>query len=223
MDRRRPVHAAGDRVYRAIKARVVAHEFPAGQRILLQPLADELGVSTTPVRESLNRLAAEDLVIKAPQKGFIAVALSQKDLVGYHDLTRMLLTGELRGLDADARRGLAEFEPIADVLNKLNRREIHDPGVLAMYIGEIFAGMAALRGQSHVMRSIAHTNDQLYYVRMLECRRREGTQDELKRMCELLLAGWVDELLEVIDRYHSRCVERVPSLLESAENETGAS
>lgn len=214
MDRRSAKNSAGDRVYRAIKASVIAYAFPQGRRIYLQPLADALGVSTTPVREAMNRLAAEDLVIKAPHKGFIAMSLSGKNLRGHHELTRLLLAKELERLDTAGRHKLTEFEPIAMVLFRLNRRVLSDANTLAAYTGEIFSHVASLSGNTHIIRSIGRANDHLYFIRTLECRHLDNVQDELRLICELLLVGNCQELLRTIHRYHDKRTEILPTLLE---------
>jgi DNA-binding GntR family transcriptional regulator len=216
MDRRSAKNSAGDRVYRAIKASVIAYAFPQGRRIYLQPLADALGVSTTPVREAMNRLAEEDLVIRAPRKGFIAMSLSGDNLLGHYELTRLLLVKELEGLDAAAWRKLIEFEPIAGVLYKLNRRVLSDVNTLAAYTGEIFTHIGSLGTNSHVIRAIGHANDHLYYIRTVECRHLGNVQGGLILLCELLLAGRCGDLLQAIHRYHDKRIAMLPALLELA-------
>lgn len=209
----------GDRVHQAIKARAVAYDFPQGRRIYLEPLARELGVSTTPVREALNRLAAEDLVIKAPHKGFIAMTLSRHRLLGHYELTRLLLVHELEGLDAEARRKLSEFEPIAGVLYKLNRREVYPADLLASYTGEIFEHMASLGRNADVVASIGRANDHLYYLRTIECGVLPDAHGELVRLCELLLAARCEDLLQAIDAYHDTRISQLPELLEIARRQ----
>ena len=209
--------ASGDRVYEVVKANVISHAFPPGRRIYLQPLADQLGVSTMPVREALNRLAAEGLVIKAPRKGFIAMSLSADDLQGYYELTRLLLVKELEGLDDAARRTLPEFEPIAVVLYKLIRRAISSVDTLAAYTGEVFALIASLGGNDHVVLSVERANDHLHYIRTLECQHLDNVQSELVLLCELVLAGRCEELIQNIQRYHDQRIELLPALLEFAK------
>jgi DNA-binding GntR family transcriptional regulator len=164
----------------------------------------------------MNRLAAEDLVIKAPHKGFIAMSLSADNLLGYYELTRLLLAKELEGLDAAARRKLTEFEPIAGVLYKLNRRVLSDVNTLAAYTGEIFSHIASLGQNAYVIRAVGHANDHLYYIRTLECRHLDNVQEELRLMCELLLASSCQELLRTIHGYHDKRTEILPTLVELA-------
>lgn len=206
--------AAGDRIYHAIKASAIAYDFPQGQRIYLEPIADDLHVSTTPVREALNRLAAEDLVIKAPRKGYFAMSLSADNLLGHYELTKLLLVHELERLDAVTRSKLPEFEPIAKVLYKLNRSAISNVDTLASYTGEIFSQIASLGENTHVIHSIDRANDHLHYIRTVECDCLQNVHSELVLLCELLLGGHCEELLEAIRSYHDMRIGRLPELLD---------
>ena len=51
--------SAHDRVYRALRARVMHGELPPGRGLTLRGIGAEFALSTTPVREAVNRLAAE--------------------------------------------------------------------------------------------------------------------------------------------------------------------
>jgi DNA-binding GntR family transcriptional regulator len=53
----------------AIRERIVAGEFPPGERLAEERLSEELGVSRMPVREALRMLAAEGLVTIEPRRG----------------------------------------------------------------------------------------------------------------------------------------------------------
>jgi len=61
-------------VYRLIKAEVMNDQFEANQRIVIESLAVRLGVSPTPVREALARLAGEQLVGFRAYVGYSALA-----------------------------------------------------------------------------------------------------------------------------------------------------
>jgi DNA-binding GntR family transcriptional regulator len=58
-----------DQAYLAIRERIIAGALPRGARIHQEELAEELGVSRTPVREALRRLAAEGLVEMRTNRG----------------------------------------------------------------------------------------------------------------------------------------------------------
>src|SRR5918911_3294911 len=58
-----------DQVYMAIRERISDGTLPRGGRLHQEDLATELGVSRTPVREALRRLAAEGLVEMHTNRG----------------------------------------------------------------------------------------------------------------------------------------------------------
>jgi len=59
---------------------IMKGRFAPGQRIVIDALAKELGVSVTPVREALHHLAAEGLVSIEPRKGFTVKKWETKEI-----------------------------------------------------------------------------------------------------------------------------------------------
>jgi DNA-binding GntR family transcriptional regulator len=73
-----------DQVYDAIKARLLTREFGGGAKISLQTLADELGVSRSPVHHALTRLQTEGLVVNEP-RGYVVRPLTAELMDELHD------------------------------------------------------------------------------------------------------------------------------------------
>ncbi|RCW45812.1 GntR family transcriptional regulator [Halopolyspora algeriensis] len=67
--------ALADEVHEAIKALLMDHRIAPGDRVSIDGMARELGVSPTPVREALARLESAELVVKAPLRGYRAAPL----------------------------------------------------------------------------------------------------------------------------------------------------
>ncbi|MGH3031308.1 MAG: GntR family transcriptional regulator [Gaiellaceae bacterium] len=63
------IRSVVDDVHQALLERIVAGELAPGARLRQEALADELGVSRTPLREALVRLASEGLVEFTPNRG----------------------------------------------------------------------------------------------------------------------------------------------------------
>jgi DNA-binding GntR family transcriptional regulator len=63
------IESVVDRVYAVLRRRIVEGELRRGARLRQEALAEELGVSRTPLREALRRLAAEGLVEFHPNRG----------------------------------------------------------------------------------------------------------------------------------------------------------
>jgi len=64
-----------DETYSMIRAMIFAHEIVPGERVNIDALSVQLGVSQTPIREALARLESEDLIAKEPLKGYRATNL----------------------------------------------------------------------------------------------------------------------------------------------------
>ena len=58
-----------ERVYRAIRERILSGAYGPGYRVVIDALAEEFGVSALPVREAIWRLEAEGLVVYRPNAG----------------------------------------------------------------------------------------------------------------------------------------------------------
>ncbi len=52
-------HTLWDRAYGSLRSALMAGRLAPGQRIVLREMADQLGISLTPVRDAVNRLVAE--------------------------------------------------------------------------------------------------------------------------------------------------------------------
>lgn len=77
-------------VYEAIREMIAAGEFQAGEPLRELRLAERTGVSRTPVREALRRLAAEGIVELRPNKGAQLVEISREDASAIFDVRGLL-------------------------------------------------------------------------------------------------------------------------------------
>jgi DNA-binding GntR family transcriptional regulator len=75
-----------DRAYAALLNAIVGGELPPGHRLRDVELAGQLGVSRTPVREALSRLAAEGIVEIQPNRGARVATWTVAELEGVFDL-----------------------------------------------------------------------------------------------------------------------------------------
>src|SRR5689334_17109403 len=58
-----------ERLYRAIRERILSGAYGPGYRVVIDGLAEEFEVSALPVREAIRRLEAEGLVVYRPNAG----------------------------------------------------------------------------------------------------------------------------------------------------------
>lgn len=60
-----------DHVHRTLRTAILSGRFEPGERVNERQLAEQLGVSTTPIKEALRQLEAEDLVETLPRRGVL--------------------------------------------------------------------------------------------------------------------------------------------------------
>lgn len=65
---------------RLLQQDIITGVYPPGRRLIERELVDRFGVSSIPVREALQDLEAQGLVVKRPNAGCTVVKLSRKDV-----------------------------------------------------------------------------------------------------------------------------------------------
>ncbi len=79
-----------DTIYSELKRRILNGTIPPGKDLPEKLLSEEFKVSRTPLREALNRLINEDLVVYRPNLGYTAATLSSAEFRHLEDLRRMV-------------------------------------------------------------------------------------------------------------------------------------
>lgn len=114
--------AAVSKVYAALRMPVVDGEIPPGTRVNIDAVARKLGVSQTPVREALQRLEGDGLLVYTPGRGYRTTPMLDRD--GLRSLfefrlliepwaARSAATDRLANPAAALGHELAEFETVA--------------------------------------------------------------------------------------------------------------
>ena len=78
------------RAYDQLRLKLARGELAPGSRLVNRALADELGISFTPVREAINQLASEGLVEYVRGGGAFVRRLDRRSLVELYDLREQL-------------------------------------------------------------------------------------------------------------------------------------
>lgn len=92
------------RIYKAIRDLITSYQLKPGVKLIHQELADKLGVSRTPVREALERLDQEGLVIRIPRRGFYVAEVGEEEARELYELREAL---ELYALRKSMERGIS--------------------------------------------------------------------------------------------------------------------
>jgi DNA-binding GntR family transcriptional regulator len=159
--------AAVDRAVEALRDRILAGEFEGGVRLGEVELAGELGMSRTPVRQALLRLAAEGLVEIAANRGARVIVRSDRELEYVFDLRARLeglaarqsatrATPEQLDLLDNLALEIGQYTAVRDMamVTKLNARfhgtliEIADSVTLATSVSGLMHASVMARTQS---------------------------------------------------------------------------
>jgi DNA-binding GntR family transcriptional regulator len=111
-----PAAATGlaEHVYQLLKAEVINNEFEADERIVIETVALRLGVSPTPVREALARLAGEQLVSFRVYVGYAVLPpLSISELSDLFEAREVIESGgAVRACERSTEADLANLREI---------------------------------------------------------------------------------------------------------------
>lgn len=79
-----------DVIFETLRKAIVSGDIKPGERLMEVSLANQMGVSRTPVREAIRRLEAEGLVTMIPRRGTHVSELSVKDIMDVLEVRAVL-------------------------------------------------------------------------------------------------------------------------------------
>lgn len=79
-----------DLVFITLREAILQGKLEPGERLMEIALANQLGVSRTPIREAIRKLEIEGLVINAPRRGAVVAEITIKDLRDVLEVRRNL-------------------------------------------------------------------------------------------------------------------------------------
>ena len=119
--------AAADRVYQELRRRIVSWETPPGSALREVGLAEELRVSRTPVREALQRLKSDGLVVARGRRGLEVPRWDARHLEDSYRLRADLEAWSAKR--AAQRLSLRDLEGLRELADEMTRIHNGDCGV----------------------------------------------------------------------------------------------
>lgn len=187
---------AMERSYGALKALLREGAYPPGHRLEAQRIADDVGVSMTPVRDALNRLVGERLVESSSGEGFHVPRLSEGDLRDLYEWHSALII-----LAAQTTRILPNAEQMQEALAGES---------LADVTSACFALMAEAAPNAELRAAIHGAGDRLHPYRRLEVSVLDPILGELEEVL-----GQAPGQRQAIRRYHAARMRAVPALVRA--------
>jgi DNA-binding GntR family transcriptional regulator len=180
-----------ERVYDELKRRVLSSIYRPGDRLEPATLADELGSSTTPVRDALHLLIGERLLGTRTGGGFFLPQIDEPALQDLYDWAAQILLLALRDPGVGS-------EPAGTVGAGAK------DGDVATLTAALFERIGARSGNAEHLRELQSTNDRLHAARLAEQSVLEGWRDDLDEIETAFNAGDLPRLRRAILAYHRR-------------------
>ncbi len=106
-----------DLAYRTLRDAICSGKIPAHERLAQNALADRLGISRTPVRDALLRLAQEGLIHSVSWRGYVVNEFTPREIIDIYDVRLPLeLSGLERAFGRHTSRDIAELNDVNDAI-----------------------------------------------------------------------------------------------------------
>ena len=192
-----------------IREAIINGTFAPGERLMEIQMADEMGVSRTPVREAIRKLEMEGFVVMIPRRGTYVSNMSIKDINDVYEI-RISLDTLAAGLAAE-RISDEELEELQCLLVKVgNAIEENDMAKVVEADIEFHDVLYKASRNERLRNIINNLREQITVIRGVSMRypgRLKDTQEEHRRLVECIAARNVEKSQEMA-RIHLENAEK---------------
>lgn len=208
------IQTVTDRVYDILKSRIINGELEPGTRLKHIELAEELGVSPTPVREALGKLESVGLVEYASRKGWSVRIITDDEAKQIYEVREYL-----EGLSA--RRLCEHLKPEMVLELEADLQSFEDSFAERAIEGCVYSDMnfhkkiACYAGNNLTISIMEDIFDRIYALRRLDVdlESLRGAIAEHRNILNAIKDRNSDEA-ELLARHHVRgCQSVIPNLL----------
>ncbi|MEZ5078026.1 MAG: GntR family transcriptional regulator [Solirubrobacterales bacterium] len=201
-----------DAVYHALRDAIVDGRLVGGQKLPQIPLAAHLGISRTPVRDALQRLAQEGLVRAVSFRGFVVSEFSAREVLDVYQVRLALEPMAVReALPHYTRMNLAQ---LGDICDATEATEAEDVDALYALNAEFHRTLVEPCPNRVAARMLAQLWQQPSSLRLFHAQAALGTA----------MKGSVAEHRQILGaieaRDHDLVIERVGEHIRAAQRET---
>jgi DNA-binding GntR family transcriptional regulator len=162
---------SSERAYNIIRKQLVEFKLRPEARINEVQLARSLGVSRTPIREALNRLASEGFVSLTPNRGFFVRSLSTEGMIDLYEIRSIIECAAFRLMcerasDEQIGRLRAYWDAIVEDYQD------HAPDVILAEDEGFHLLIAELSGNPELVSHLAAINARIRFIRRIHIEHR---------------------------------------------------
>ncbi|MDR6550520.1 GntR family transcriptional regulator [Paenibacillus qinlingensis] len=169
-----------DEIYTLLKAQILQHDIPSGEKINIDQLARDLEVSNIPIREALSRLMAEELVYTVPFKGMYVAQISMQELDDMYEIRKELESLAIRkALPQIPEEKIANLDQQMKIWSTSHPAEDEDKVALIAEMNQSLHGLILEYCDNLALRNLIHV-----YI------------DRIQRYSSLFQKGMEQQLLQ---------------------------
>ncbi len=202
-----------NRLYDKLKSMAIAFDFKPDERINESELAERLGASRTPLREALNRLVAEYLLVYQPRKGFFCRPLQPNLIFDLYE-ARLAVESETVRL-ACLRADTEEVKALRATLEAVRPgKEQHEVKKLVDSDETIHLGIARLSGNEELGRMLDSIHAKIRFIRWIDMEdRRQITFGEHLAIIDAILERDAEKAHTLITGHVERRAEQISQIV----------
>jgi DNA-binding GntR family transcriptional regulator len=123
--------SVSEMVHDYVREGILSGSLLAGQALKQDEIASQLSVSRAPVREALNQLEGEGLVLLRPRRGYVVASLDVEEIEEIFQI-RMLLEEHAARI-ATQRRTLVDISAVRNLLRAMDESGMDSPASIAKW------------------------------------------------------------------------------------------
>lgn len=197
-------------VFETLREAIISGQLAPGERLMEVQLAEDMGVSRTPVREAIRKLELEGFVVMVPRKGAYVADMTAKDVADVFEI-RAALESLACGLAAE-RITEGELDELEKMLHRVaDSVGQHDLEALVQADTDFHDMLYRASRNQRLVQIISNLREQIQRFRAISLAapgRMQQTLEEHKRLVEA-----------VAERDVARAAQLAQEHIENAENQ----
>jgi DNA-binding GntR family transcriptional regulator len=206
-----------EKAYLFLKERITNFAYKPNERLKALEIANELGVSRTPVKEALGRLEQEGLVKRELGSGYVVQALSVRDIMNLYKVREALEIEVAKEALPNLSEGVAR--QMTEILNgsqELLRQQRYDEFLLANR--QFHNAVAAATGNDVLTQILVGLNARIWSIGTIIVKRFPPRADEIlfenRRILKALVSNDPVDLERAVRAHIRRGGEHVKKFIE---------
>ncbi len=204
-----------DQLYSEIRSKIINLTYPMGSKVNVNELQEIYGVSSTPIREAINRLQVEGLITYENNVGAKVVSFEEKDITEIQNLALVLHSAAIRFSMVNGNKVEMEKQ-MKGYLKDYYKAKNNEEEVTSIYnfMGVFYANCGNERLDNN-MKVIQGEQLMLRHLYLIKGKNDKTENNYLEKMYQEFVKGNVDEIINVLAQEYERAISFLVEAIRS--------